>query len=236
MCTLSMMEWNGGLRLAFNRDERRTRPAALPPQTHRFSERLAILPIDPASGGTWIAVNDARLAFAILNFNLPDSPRRAGAISRGCIIPQLLHHIRLVDACNALGRMEHRDYSPFRLVLTDTQEVTCFTFDGVTTTCSCVPVARGPLLFTSSGLGDTLVQAPRRALFDSMSLNSPRRQDEFHHHRWVERPHLSVFMARPDACTVSYSVIELCSDRITFHYHDHHDQHYFRHRATRQLL
>ena len=50
-----------------NRDERRDRRAATPPAVHRLQHRTAIYPVDPVGGGTWIGVNDAGLAAALLN-------------------------------------------------------------------------------------------------------------------------------------------------------------------------
>jgi hypothetical protein len=62
VCTLTIVPLGGGrTRLAFNRDEQRTRPAALPPQTRRYGGRTAVLPVDPVSDGTWIALSDVGL-------------------------------------------------------------------------------------------------------------------------------------------------------------------------------
>ena len=63
-----------GIRLACNRDELRTRPAALPPIIRTFGNRKAIMPVDPISNGTWIAVNDAGIAATLLNVNLSLKP------------------------------------------------------------------------------------------------------------------------------------------------------------------
>ena len=73
------------------------------------------------------------------------------------------------------------------------------------------PVGRTPLLFTSSGLGDHLVEGVRRELFEGFFAGPAEgwraAQDGFHRHRWEEgRGHLSVNMARPDARTVSFAV------------------------------
>src|SRR5690348_7977222 len=55
-----------GIRLACNRDESRLRPPALPPELRQFGNRLAVLPIDPVSDGTWIAASDAGLVFVLM--------------------------------------------------------------------------------------------------------------------------------------------------------------------------
>ena len=55
------------LRVVCNRDEHLTRAPALPPTVWAAGARRALMPIDPSSGGTWIAANDAGLVFAVLN-------------------------------------------------------------------------------------------------------------------------------------------------------------------------
>jgi hypothetical protein len=67
MCTVSVVPHVGGIRLLCNRDERRTRPAALPPAIHLVRGTTALFPVDPEGGGTWIGVNDAGLAVTLLN-------------------------------------------------------------------------------------------------------------------------------------------------------------------------
>src|SRR5688572_26484109 len=94
MCTVSVIALpgvDGGFRLACNRDELLTRPAALPPEVRMFRERRGAMPIDPTSGGTWIAVNDAGLAVALLNVNRRGPQKFSDRTSRGRIIPSLLH-------------------------------------------------------------------------------------------------------------------------------------------------
>src|SRR5262249_31708915 len=80
----------------------------------------------------------------------------------------------------------------------------------------------GPRLFTSSGLGDDLVEEPRQHLFAelfSQAGNPVARQDALHRHSWPERPHLSVCMRREEACTVSHTVVCVRQDTMTLTYH-----------------
>jgi hypothetical protein len=90
VCTLTVIpQTSGSVRIAFNRDESRTRPAGLPPSLQRIGSRAAVMPTDPLSGGTWLAVNDAGLALAVLNVNPTDRARNAPKPlrSRGAVIP-----------------------------------------------------------------------------------------------------------------------------------------------------
>ncbi|MCI0682433.1 MAG: NRDE family protein [Gemmataceae bacterium] len=228
MCTVTLIPLGAGraagLRIACNRDESRQRPAALSPQLRRFGHRSALLPVDPASDGTWIAANDAGLAMVLLNLNMGPAgaaPRPARP-SRGTIIPSLLHCDDLHSAVRLACRLADQPLAPFRLVLanrTEMIEVAAAPMAGARGPWRLVerPRLAGPVLLTSSGLGDDLVEGPRRQLFEEWFPIEPSlseeaiaaRQDGFHRHSWPDRQHLSVCMRRADACTVSCTIIEL---------------------------
>jgi hypothetical protein len=226
MCTLTAVPLPGDrLRLAFNRDERPTRPPALPPAVRAFGDRRAVLPIDPQSGGTWLGVNDAGLALAVLNVT-PESPPPAvgGLCSRGTIIPALLGRATPADALAELDRtFDYADLAPFRLAVVGRGVVAEVRWDGREPMVTTRLLGGGPLLFTSSGLGDHLVEGVRRELFDDLfagpSDGWAAAQDEFHRHRWPGREHLSVNMARATARTVSFAVVELAATAATIAYH-----------------
>jgi hypothetical protein len=223
MCTVTIIRTNAGARLACNRDEQRARPMARPPVLRRFEERRAILPVDPQSDGTWIAVNDAGLAMTVLNVNMAAGAqlRFRPPWSRGRIIPTLLPSATLSEALTRARRLNPYLFAPFRLVMTDGRECAEVHSDGVELT----RVAHRPLdrpeLFTSSGLGDGLVDAPRRKLFERFfaeDRHALAQQDAFHRHSWLEYPHLGVLMRRPDAATMSISAVELGYDGVQMTY------------------
>lgn len=224
MCTVTVVPVGEMVRLACNRDELRWRPAALPPWVQHFGDRRAVLPIDPTSGGTWVAGNDAGLAMTLLNVNsekaCATTPVRP--LSRGTIIPALLHcDTPLAAAFSALDLNPAR-FAPFRLVLVNRREVVEVHSDGSRLRLVWRIRLTRPHLFTSSGLGDQMVEGMRRQLF-SEYFDRPwdwlARQDAFHRHRWPDRPHLSVCMHREDARTVSHTVVSLGPDRVTLTYH-----------------
>jgi hypothetical protein len=223
MCTVTVVPGREAIRLACNRDELRSRPAALPPRIERFGPRLAILPVDPTSGGTWVAVNDAGLALTLLNVN--SRTAFAGSqvvpLSRGNIIPALLHADTPLAASSALA-LDAAQYAPFRLVLVNWREAVEVHSDGARIRLVWRTVLTSPQLFTSSGLGDQAVEGPRRRLFGEFFDRPGDRfaqQEAFHRHRWPDRPHLSVCMDRQDARTVSHTVVSLGPDRLTLAYH-----------------
>jgi hypothetical protein len=224
MCTVTVVPWRGLVRLAVNRDELRSRSAALPPEVRRFGSRQAILPVDPAGGGTWVAVNDAAVAMTVLNVTAEpgDGKTTVPELSRGTIIPALLSCDTLSEAVERALGLDARDYASFRLVMIDRAEVAELHSDGKQVGSVRRSALTAPHLFTSSGLGDGLVQGPRGSLFADLFGRSEdwvAAQDAYHRHCWPDRPHLSVCMRRPDARTVSHTVITLGPDRISLAYH-----------------
>jgi hypothetical protein len=216
MCTVSAIALPaGGFRIACNRDELLTRPQALPPAFRRFGDQHAVFPVDLVSDGTWIAVNDAGLAMTLLNCNPPQRSSSAELKtreSRGGLIPSLLHCTSAEQAADLADAIAPFAYPPFRLVLIDREAWAEFKSDGWTLESTSGAFDGAPLLWTSSGLGDALVDHPRRELFDRMIRIAdacPLRQDAFHAHQWPARPQISVMMQRSDARTVSQTVIEV---------------------------
>lgn len=188
------------------------------------------MPIDPVSDGTWIAVNDAGVAITILNRN----PRSAvdgiswarggeSLQSRGGIIPSLLSHASAMSAGDAASQIRAGDYPPFRLVIADERSILEFVSDGAAVQSGAAADAGTLMMFASSGLGDDLVDPPRRELFLSMfGEKEPRHlletQQAFHEHVWPDRSHLSVCMSRDDAWTVSMTTIDVTSSSVSLTY------------------
>ena len=225
MCTVSVVPTRDGFRLACNRDERRSRPAALGPRVHWSGARRALWPVDPLSGGTWIGVNDAGLAMVLLNRHPRNIPVWTPTHSRGVLIPRLIgaaHLETLVERARAeLGSADGgAQFEPFTLVMIQQHDVATIDYCA-----GAMAIARHrlgrPLLFTSSSLGDDMVDRPRRRLFGAL-VGSSRcplaAQARFHRHRWPDRPHISVRMARADAATVSHTTVDVSGDGIAIDY------------------
>jgi transport and Golgi organization protein 2 len=222
MCTVSIVPTHGTLRVVCNRDEHRSRPLALPPEPRTVGARAALFPIDPASGGTWIGVNDAHLAIVLLNRSQCGcGGELRDRESRGAIIPRLLRHDDLHDVVKAALALDTSKFAPFRLVAVHRTRVAVVTSANAATQLS-YPISNRPLMLTSSSLGDRLVEGPRGALFNEMVVRSrctwQCAQDRFHRHSWPHAPALSVTMNRPDARTVSRTVVEIGPRATTLHY------------------
>ncbi len=220
MCTVSVVAFDGGVRLVSNRDELRTRPRAAAPERRHAGGLQAIWPVDPASGGTWIGVNDAGVAMTILNRGARTGrPAPAGLRSRGTIIPSLLHLSRLAQVLHEARHLPG-PFEPFTLVVVQGTQVAALTSTDPAAPVHTIDLTT-PLLFTSSSLGDDLVAGPRQALFDRLvrSSRTPLAgQAKFHRHAWKARPEISVRMSRPDAMTVSRTTVEITSRVISMNY------------------
>lgn len=216
MCTVTIVPYEDGFRLVCNRDERRNRPAAMPPAVHRLHDRAVIYPVDPAGGGTWVGVNDAGLAAALLNRTVDSgvSPERPTLRSRGLIIPNLLGCRSVTDALDSAAGLDPAHFDLFRLVLVQRMAAIVLTSDGLVLSAETMNLAR-PRMLTSSSLGDTVVEAPRRRLFERLVVKNEEAwltgQARFHAHRWRSRADISVTMEREGGRTVSRTSITVTS-------------------------
>ena len=140
--------------------------------------------------------------------------------SRGELIPDALAAGDFEAALDVCESIEARCYAPFRLVLTDGRSLAVVAGDGAALDVDCGPWNGQPRFWTSSGLGDDLVETPRRTLFDEVfaSNEATPAQQAFHRHRWPDRGELSVLMARPDARTVSLTTVDVDRDAVAMSY------------------
>ena len=236
MCTVTILPRRDGLRLLTNRDESRERSPALPPEARIVPgaepSLRAVYPLDADAGGTWVAVNTAGVVLTLLNRNLPP-PRGGGGDgepappadrrSRGEIIPHLLDCRSAAEAHARLTELNPRRYAAFRLVVSDAERVVVARTDTMSMARDELPLGGTPWMFTSSGLGDHIVDPPRRGLFNDWFRGDraawAAEQDAFHRHRWADRPELSVCMSREDARTVSLTSVEMDSSAVRMVYH-----------------
>lgn len=204
------------VRLVCNRDEQRSRPVSDGLVRRRLGDRTVIFPVDPPSGGTWIGANDAGVVACLLNATPPVVADRSSTprppASRGMIVPALLPAETIDEALDLARGIDHTQFPPFRLLALTADSFFIVISDGATLALLEPSPLQAPILLTSSGLGDHLVEHPRRELFERIlgGTSDPiTAQDLFHDHRWSDQPHLSVLMSRPDARTVCRCQVEL---------------------------
>lgn len=222
MCTATLIQTDPSvpaLRLVTNRDELHTRPPADPPEIRTFGDYQTLLPIDPQSDGTWIAVNEAGLVITLLNLNPEQAPTpRPGLRSRGGLVPSLMGCSTVRQAVEIAKDLPTQTMMPFRLLLADRDNFATVRADGQSVVTAVNPIADAPVMLTSSGLGDHIVEGPRRELFEGDPPRDAPSQDAFHRHRWPDRTPVSVAMCRDDARTVSRTVVEIDAHRVQMHY------------------
>lgn len=225
MCTVTIVPNTakpGAFRMACSRDESHGRDAAHPPRRRDFAGYATLMPTDPKSDGTWVGVNSRGLALTLLNYNLPKPPTDRD-VSRGDVIPQLLGATRVSEVVDRLGDVDRTRMMPFRLVACDGDELLLWRSTESPERVEVESWDGRPMMYTSSGLGDHLVEGPRRELFDGWFGTDPAayldRQQAFHRHQWPGREHVSVCMHRDDARTVSYTLVDVEPASVAMTYH-----------------
>jgi hypothetical protein len=181
-----------------------------------------LAPTDPSSEGTWIACSEIGLAIALLNVNPPNADAGVPPRSRGDIVPGLIRSRSLDEVVALAAAIDYQEYSPFRLVAVRAGEEDLLEVAPAAGLVRRLPIAI-PRVFTSSGLGDHMVEGPRRQLFERTVVRGGDRdlrdrQDRFHGHRWRDRQAVSVHMSRADAWTVSRTTIEIRDAHIAMFY------------------
>lgn len=220
MCTASWLSEAGTLVLFFNRDELRTREPALPPALETAAGRRWLAPRDGRAGGTWIAASESGLALALLNKSggrPPELPE-----SRGRIIPRLLDAPSpdaLAEELTALGLGR---YAPFRLLALwrAPRAALALAWDGSRLERESLDPALG--LLCSSGLGDERATRARGALWQrhrsAASEWGEAQHRAFHRYHSPAPSAWSVCVHRPEACTVSYTEIDLAEVELRMRY------------------
>lgn len=221
MCTLSWVRRLDGYSLLFNRDERRTRGAGLPPTVQLRSGVRFIAPADPEGGGSWASVNDQRLALAILNqYEVPQPATRPPA-SRGQLLLGLAEVGSQVEAWGRVRAAPLRQYAPFTLAVFEPGlPVLLLGWDGERL--SDRTQGQSGLVITSSSVAQDQADQARRKLFLELmegggALDEDLLEQLHRSHLPVEGP-LSVCMHRPDAETVSLTRISVSPSQVTLSY------------------
>lgn len=178
------------------------------------------IPTGPGEPRNGIGVNDDGLVIALLNRTPIAGVERVAPRSRGSIVPELLACASLGLAVRAAGALARQDFEPFQLVMVQRSIVAVIAGDPGRPSKEVFPLV-APVMFTSSSLGDALVEAPRRTLFEQLVLAKDdwlNGQCQFHRHQWTRRQEISVLMAREDAATVSRTTIDVTSRTIDLEY------------------
>jgi hypothetical protein len=229
MCTVAFVPCAAsGYLLGHNRDEARARSRAVPPERHTKGDRRIVAPRDPEGGGTWIGVHDGGVCASILNASEIDQQRLPVRLeSRGRILSELLH----LDGADSVGT--HLDgiqvrlgrIRAFHLVIVEPPREgrparsVRFRWDGK-------HLGRddhdGPRLYVSSSLDQSRAEQTRDASWRRLLDTNPE-PDRTTLRRWLashepQRGPLSVCMHRPEARTVSRTLVTVAPGGIEMAY------------------
>jgi Transport and Golgi organisation 2 len=222
MCTLSLVPKADGFLLGMNRDEQRTRTAALPPALHRSGDHSALYPFEPA-GGTWIGINEAGLCVALINWYSRPQYQGDPAFSRGAIIPRLLAFPSLDDMERSLFSLPLERLNPFRLFVIgrNSGAVREYRSEGSGTERVDHPLTTAH--WFSSGYDEASAITTR-----SVVCLKAAEEPDAGTLPWLERLHsshepeegaASICMHRDDAETVSMTILEVSGESAAMRYH-----------------
>lgn len=218
MCTLSWTYHNRDhYEVYFNRDEQRTRLAAIEPQDLILDDTNCLMPIDSVGGGSWISTNQYGVTICLLNYYQGQSPQ--GTLSsRGLVVKALASSGSSLAVNVRLSKMDLSSCAPFTLVsfdLSGSNQANGWTWDGKELQQS---VVNTPVISASKHF-----RAARRyriELYERLRQSNDKQHLGvlFHLNRDKDCPHLSPLMSRDDARTVSFTSVSVCAGKQEMHY------------------
>ena len=222
MCTLSWIPGLDGHVLLVNRDERRTRPRALPPSVLVVHGVSVLAPTDPEGGGTWVAVNSAGVTLALANRYHDTLPAaRSHRVSRGRLVTGLASSSGLEEIEARLAKEALDQYDGFTLVaLEPGSPARLFAWDG--RALAAEDRSAPGLLVASSAADEMTAAAARRAVFTEVPVVegwTRRALCRAHSSHLPAQGPLSICMHRDEASTVSLTHVEVDPERVTMTYH-----------------
>ncbi|HEU4678216.1 MAG TPA: NRDE family protein [Terrimicrobiaceae bacterium] len=219
MCSVTFLPRDDGFLLAMNRDELRTRAAALPPEVSR-RDGLAMLYPRERGGGTWVGINSSGMAFSLLNWH--SQPDRAGEdlVSRGEVVRAVLSAGSPQAAARIVGQLPCERMNPFRLVAISLAERSLDEWRSGAERLEQISLPWTRQHWFSSGFDEAKANHVRRKVCDRLAddaLNGPTLR-ALHRSHLPEAGSFSMCMHRPEAGTVSYTEISVRGSRAAIHY------------------
>lgn len=211
MCTLTWIARDGGYELHFNRDEKLTRAAGVPPRRFERAGRAWIAPTDPDGGGAWIGVNDRGVTLALLNGYRSADSDPGERRSRGLLVQDLLDLEHADELGDRVRAADPGRYRSFVLVAVDrSTHGRAATWDGAELRVDARQAGGPPEC--SSSLDPTGAARARRELFAQWTRRGALDAEtlaRFHASHEPERGPLSPCMHRADAQTQSYTRVRV---------------------------
>lgn len=225
MCTVTFVPRQGGYGVGMNRDEQRTRvPGVFPgvPSLGGSSGTCDVIGPSEPTGGRWTVSNARGVTLALLNWYAQRGPELDAPRSRGELVTCLAGVGTLAEAEDEIRETDLERFRPFRLVAFFGREkmIREWRWNGTE------PMIRdhgwSPQIWASSGYDETGAQENRvtqfRAWLGRGALEDWAGLEGFHRSHEPERGALSVCMHRDEAATVSLTMFQIESRRVTMDY------------------
>jgi hypothetical protein len=207
-----------------NRDERPTRGRGIPPDRRLVRDIPVLTPTDPDAGGTWVSINGLGMSLALLN-RYGESPQDPGEgfTGRGQLIREMawLANPEKIEPELRLRPLER--YRPFTLAGVARGGVPhLLDWDGLRLTH--MEVAEPGLVRASSGSNQAEAERVRGELFRVAAAEpgglTGAVLERLHRSHLPEKGPISICMHRPEAMTVSLSLITVNQNEISIFYVD----------------
>jgi transport and Golgi organization protein 2 len=210
MCTVSWLrDSDGGYQLFCNRDEKRTRKAAVAPLLQTAGGTRFIAPLDGECGGTWIGVNEHGVSVCLLNRY--DRAAR-GLVSRGLLVLDLLGSRSAAEAVQSAVERDLGEFSPFTLAVLEPASPTALcVWDGAVA--QIFPDADALIPLVSSSRDQKGAEKARKTAFQQAES-----LEHFHRTHMDSLNAYSPCMHREDAETVSFSRVTVSASEISLSY------------------
>lgn len=219
MCSVSFLPRDDGFVLAMNRDERLSRVSAVPPEAHG-REGLSILCPRELTGGTWIGVNSAGMVFSLINWYSQPDCAFGNPVSRGEVVRELLWARDSQGVVSFLGDLPLNRMNPFRLVVASLSERSLTEWRSGGGALERFKLSWKRHHWFSSSLDEAKANQTRRrvcARLNSECIDLPSLRKLHRSHAPKAGP-FSMCMHRDDACTVSYTEIDVRSSAASMYY------------------
>ena len=215
MCTLTWKHETDGYHVFFNRDERTTRLREFGPSVMEENGVRLISPRDTDHGGTWLAVNDRGVTYALLNhYGLAATrPAPENPLSRGRLPLQLASEERA-----SLESMNLDRYRPFHLVRVAPEEATThWIWNG--DSLQAFTLSEDDRLLTTSSFDSGRAISLRVQAFKDLGTDPDMPTlSAFHRSGSVHGSPYGVLMRREDAQTMSITHIQVTAAEVAVDY------------------
>lgn len=219
MCTLSLFRGAKGYQVFMNRDERHDRIPELRPKV--ICDQHGIFgPLDPESGGTWIAYNQKGYWGCLLNGYFEDElDASINYSSRGEILPEVLSQ---EDPLSYVRGINPACYPSFRLLVGSADSHLLLVWDGQEyreTAFHSSHDDRAFFLSSSSWRQDAVIEI-RKELFQRWIAQNPERDEGIPGFHYSEEPdpETAPLMTRSYSGTKSITTMRIGTDDIEMSY------------------